>query len=740
LALLIPFILSSQAPQSPAPCADPAIPLVELARTYKFPPPHGSKAESAYRDMMKYFAKPNPTSYHNRLADYKWLEQMSTPDLHITMALGILYASGPDINFPGSVGYRHNMVANNALADDAAARALVSAIEQDPSQWLAAVGLARVSLVSPEPDRRVQAIAAVKRAMEYDPENVALQLAWHDLLVIEEKTQESLDFVRAHPHACAAVKHALAESLLLTGDTAAGAKLYIEALKNAGPDELHRFRDDMRVAASIGQLKKYEATPPAKRAAWILDFWQYSATSFARSLEARISEQMIRAAYADVHFRRRETVVSSDDPNWMTDTSHVVPWDTRGVTYVRHGAPLRRFRVLNQCFEPYEAWVYSAEDQPWIFWFKRNCLSPESGGARGDDWYPTFGPPLCGSPFLPRPVPTLAEAKAKLEAHPEEIDRRDIYTLLSEYDTRYNDMLHECAKEALGVPTRTAQLLSTDFQREGVRLFNGAQWQESAGHQLENRVRLVVAAYEFQNAQHHSEIAALSWIPVADLSKGGTTATEMQFNYIIAEADTSMIATRVDGSTTVPARANVNGILHNVVMIPDVKTGSSTMRVIALDAADTTRGGIRTAPLNVRGYPSPQGMSDIVLAIPDLAGILQRGSFSIEPLPGHIADFGQQFRVFFEVYGAEKGADVKTTLSVTRTDQSALQQLRSLFPGKVASRTLSFDRKAELDERGVFVEDVLLSGDFVPGQYVVEVTISFGGRKYTRHTGLTIIK
>jgi hypothetical protein len=517
-------------------------------------------------------------------------------------------------------------------------------------------------------------------------------------------------------------------------------RLYIDALRNAGPDELHRFRDDMRVAASVGQLKKYEETPPAKRAEWILNFWNYSATSFARTLEARITEQMIRAAYADANFRRRETQVSSDDSNWVTDSSHIVPWDTRGVTYVRHGAPLRRFRVLKQCNEPYEAWVYSTENQPWIQWFKRNCWSPTGGGARNDDWYPIFGPPLCGDAWLPRPVPTFEEAKAKYRTRPEDIDRRDIYIMLSEYDPRYNVMSQECAKEALGVPTRTAQLLSTDFQREGVRTFNSMQWQESAGHQLESRVRLVIGAYEFQDARHRSELVAVSWIPMADLTKGGGQARAMQFSYIITDSDTTMNADRVDGSTTVPSQIDANGILNNVVTIPNVRIGASKLRVIALDAGDTTRGGIRSAPVNVRGFPTPQGMSDIVLAVPDAEGVLHRGAFSIEPLPGHIVDVSKPFRVFFEIYGMKAADEVKTTLTVTRTDMSALQQLRSLFPGKVASRSITFSRKAELDDRGVFVEDVQMNGDLVPGDYVVDVTITAGGKKYTRHTGLTIIR
>src|SRR5205085_947189 len=127
------------APRHVSACVDPAVPLTELARDYKFPDPADAKTRQAYEELKQYFANPTPRGYHNRLTDYRWVESMTVPDLHKAMALGILYAGGPDLNLPGSVGYRHNTVASNALADDQAARALSAVVAQDPSQWLAAV-------------------------------------------------------------------------------------------------------------------------------------------------------------------------------------------------------------------------------------------------------------------------------------------------------------------------------------------------------------------------------------------------------------------------------------------------------------------------------------------------------------------------------------------------------------------------------------------------------------------------
>ena len=747
IAFLIPIVFAAhlafptragmQNARGGAVCTDPAMPLIEIARDYRFPEPGTGREREAYVLAKRYFTRPTPRAYHNILSEYKWIDGMSREDLHIATILGVLYASGPDVNLPTATGYRHNAIAANALADDAGARALNAVISKDPTQWIAAVALTRIALVSPEEERMLQATSAVRRALQVDTSNTALQLAWHDLLVAQERAPEALAFSRRFPNTCAAVQHAHAESLLLTGDTAAGVRLYLETLRQARPDELHRFYDDMRVAASRRQLRDYEKTPREKRGAWIEKFWNYAATSYARSVEARVSEQIIRAAYADVHFRKFESAVSSDRPNWVSDTAHIVPWDSRGVTYIRHGAPLHRFKVMNQCLESYEAWVYSAEESPWVVWFEHECISPEAG-ARNFDWRPIYAPPMCGRPFLTRPVPTFETAKAKLESHPEEIDRRDIYTLLMEYDPRYKSLLHECAKVAIGDPTPKAIALHGKLEREGITLFNRLQWRESAAPQLAKRAQMTVAAYEFQDAQRRPEVAAFSWIPLSDLGDNDSAAESMRFSYIVA--DTLLRASRVDAVSVVPPHGGERGaLLRNTATLTDVGFGMWNMRVIAIDPADTTRGAIRSVPLNVRGAGAAFDMSDIVLAVPDVRGALRRGTFAVEPVPGHVMDVGRAFRVFFEVYGVANGETVSTTVSVTRLDQSALQELRNLFRDKVATRTITFPRNAELDSRGVLVQDVLLSGDLLPGDYKVDVTIQLpNGKSVTRHTGLLI--
>lgn len=713
-------LLAAASPQAdPVRCADPATPFRELALTYDWPTPPSDRTAKAFGLLKDYLRSGEAGEYREALAEYKWLATSHRNDLHINLALGVLYAAGPDLNFHGAEGYRHNAVANNSNADDRAARSLGAVLAADSSVWLAAVALTRIALVSPEPDRMEQAVSATASLLRGDSADITARLLWHDLLVARELWPAAEQFASAFGTPCTALKHAMAEALLLNGDTAAGVRLYLAALDSARPDELYRFYDDIRVMATVGQLADYEAALPEERARWIRALWSYSATSFARSLEARVAEHVARATYADIHFRATEfAVATQNDVGWISDTTHLVPWDARGVLYVRHGPPLHRFAVRDQCSEPYEAWVYTTDDGPSIFWFTRNCVSPDGLAPRHADWQPVFAPPACGRPFLTRPVPTLESSLTKLRVSPDSLDRREVYTLLSQYDARYTDILNECAKIPMGGATLALQRMLPILGREGLQRFRDAEWSESSFPQIETRVRLATAAYEFRDAQQRPEIAALAWIPTADLT-GASQATDVRLSFVLATPP----LTAVRRDTTVTVAGARGGVLQGVAMLPVTEPAASTLRVIALDAADTTRGGVRALPVAVRADAGRHAASDIVIGVPGTPGVLRRGTYAVAPLPGHRITTGQDFRLFAEVYGAVAGEAADVTVRVRRIDNGALARLRRLFPRRAAERTLTFTRQVDLDARGVMVEDVVVSGDLLPGDYTIELTV-----------------
>ena len=271
--------------------------------------------------------------------------------------------------------------------------------------------------------------------------------------------------------------------------------------------------------------------------------------------------------------------------------------------------------------------------------------------------------------------------------------------------------------------------------REGLARFRSAEWSESAFPHLRSRVRLATAAYEFRDARMRPELAALAWIPVRDVGDIASSATDMRFSFILATPP----LTAIRRDTTVAVSDARGGVVRGIAMLPVTERGASTLRVIALDPADTTRGGVRAVPLRVRGDTGARGISDIVLAVPDVPGLLRRGTHAVAPLPGHTITTGASFRLFAEVYGAEDGEEAAVTVRIRRVDASALAQLRRLFPGREAERTLSFARRVDLDERGVMVEDIIVGGDLIPGDYTIELTVVLElGETVVRETALHV--
>jgi tetratricopeptide (TPR) repeat protein len=241
-----------------------------------WPAPPEGKARSTFERLKQYLREPDDSEYRSLVREYQKLAESHRSSTHIQLALGVLYATGPDLNPPGVSGYRNGVKLHLALADDNAARALSRVAKDDPSQWLAPALLTGIAVSTREKARIRQAAELVENALQHDPDNVAMQLAWSDLLVAQDREDEAVAFWGEHTPVCASELHAEAEALLLTGDST-GAQLYLDALHRAGPDELSRFYDDARVIFGPEDARAWASTAPEHRAGWLALFWERSA-------------------------------------------------------------------------------------------------------------------------------------------------------------------------------------------------------------------------------------------------------------------------------------------------------------------------------------------------------------------------------------------------------------------------------------------------------------------------------
>jgi hypothetical protein len=583
-----------------------------------------------------------------------------------------------------------------------------------------------VALVSIETERIEQAQRMIRRALSADPESVPLNLAWTDLLNRQERFDDALQYIEEPDAGCAVQAVAKAEALMLTGDTATGSRLYLKTLETAAPHELDRYYDDVRVMMTVAYDKTYRALPQEQRAKWLRAYWERTAAASGRTVEIRVAEQTIRAAYADTHFR---TPFVPIDANFqplavLSDTSHVVPWDPAGIIYVRHGPPDYRYQT-DEGSAWYEAWVYASMQPPVIVLFSKGRLPPTP-------WIQMYAPP-CTPAFLGRWDPEAADARL---ASGGPVTMRDIYYALSSIDSRYGELISECMFVAMGLKRIRYENLVVQYRYDNRKLFPRLVHSESSLPHFTKPVRIAASAYEFRTPAGEPEVVAMSAIPVVDLTDSASQTTILRIAYSVTD---SMIGSfRSDTVVEVPSRAT-SGLVRVPITWRNPSIVNGTMRVTVMDPEDTLRGATKAVAFKLHEDRAPVSISDIVLADVGIEGPLVRGAFKLSPLPNHEVQPGDAFRVFFELYGVKENEEVSTTVYIHRVDQKTIrEQLR--LAGKRQDRTVQFDDRVSLDPRGIAMRDIEIAGDLVPGHYAIEVTVKTKAGVVAKRAGTLIVE
>jgi hypothetical protein len=259
---------------------------------------------------------------------------------------------------------------------------------------------------------------------------------------------------------------------------------------------------------------------------------------------------------------------------------------------------------------------------------------------------------------------------------------------------------------------------------------------ESARRRLSRPLRLLASAYAFRDAGGRTELATFAWVPAADVSQLDADAA-LQLNFALL------------GSTGAPVRVDTTALVRNgferdgAVLRMAVRFPSpppvegARLHVFVGDARDPERGGYaeqRIAAIT----PGARAISSIVVAVPGEAGPLLRGPHRVAPQPGHMVTLGESFRLFYELYGIARDAQVQTTIRIRRTREDDLEGVLARFSGKRAERELQFREPADPDGRGVVVRDVDIAGDLVPGDYAIDVLVRTSGAELRGSAALRI--
>ncbi|MEX2282297.1 MAG: GWxTD domain-containing protein [Gemmatimonadota bacterium] len=668
--------------------------------------------------------------------------------------LGLALAGGPGVRVPSPGGVLDGFVLAHSLAGlvsqdprSRAGRQFLKAIELDPSLAPAAVHLADLALELRSKDMLRQSSEALQRMVAdgfaYDDVTTALsrvQAALGDVAGAEATVAAAA----ASDRSTAGALRAHAEALLRQpGKADAGAKAYFEGLAKADDASIVSFFDDLRIIASESELAGWEQRTLDSRRAWLQHFWDKRAASSGKTIGERMAEHYRRLAEAQTRYRREGKRGASPGGSLVQDKFDLdqLPFDERGLIYVRHGQPERVIRTSNADLRANESWVYtlpSGKTQLYHFVVLRD----------GTDY---------------RMVDDLLQAMDPSSA---EMPYEGIVSLLEDrgpYDQRYNilanrfNAIRNNKWGASSANTLCQALGGTNCMGTGsgaARAIDGASSmmeiiaQSRINIANENREAALDAlardsdrpdfktalpfyydVYMFKGAQRKVDLTAAIAIPGTSLEPrqiDDVLVYSLQLSFIVIDTMVGSVTRR----DTVyhfrsPRRLGKGEHLRVHTDLSATASRSTVHRLVIRDLGQDGRGQMYGGNTVVTAYDGTGiQLSDIVLAEPE-KGSWQRGTASLALVPPRQFLEGQPLTLFYEVYNLPADTPYRTEITLAPTSEtSGFTRLKKLFGGSDGSVQLRFDGVAVQDDNGRVQEIRRVTTELKPGKYRVRLNIT----------------
>lgn len=651
-----------------------------------------------------------------------------TPDpARAHAAIGMIYARGPDLTVPDADGYLVRRVQMATNAESRARREFLLAIDLDPTLIEPALELTRLALATRAPATLRAAQSVIDTVSRHVPSDIRIWTTKADIeaaLGNATAAEQSARMAIAEGD-CAPPWQALAMALALENrDEEAGAA-YRHALDAAVTDfDWTRLYDDVKALLDPDELADARDVTKAFRFIWLRNWWERAAARSGRTFAERTAGNLRRIDHAQRRFRRMSSrgarpasiafgvapavdaadqpAVPGGDPGsfqalWLNPTLADLPFDERGLIWIRHGEPDRVLITGGETSRklPNETWIYWRSDGNWLFNFVKARDWP--------DWLLSNGPLCMGDYNLDRVA----------------------------YDTHYQRLFTLCR----GPDRVAAVLVHRELAADLQAMASVALRTEGEPHHFDRSLPTITATYAFRGDRMQTDLAAITWLPLERLKRDATGAVAVRLS-VIATAQGEGRVERVDTVLATGPAAGAGSSaasLRALVMLEPAPTDSATIRFVVSDANNASLGADRgqERAIPAFGGTGPDA-SDLVIAYPGTDGPLRRGDIALSPVPDHAIRVGESVRLYYELYAMPPDESYTTTLRVERADREGLARLLDLFPGRSERQDLRFGGIAP-DSGDVIREDRQIGGSLLPGTYDLTVEI-------TTSTGATIVR
>jgi hypothetical protein len=557
------------------------------------------------------------------------------------------------------------VVAGQALAEalglDAGSRALRAfrrALEVDPGFSPAAESI--VPLAIARRDRA--ALDHARRVLAADEQNGRFAVDALLALADAEAALGNLDAAASAATRAATLannradqpvaSYRLATVLFLHGDDERGANAWFAAIDSLTTALEARVFADLETVADDHERERWQGSDRRARQLFLRTFWDVRAALAGVSTAERIGSHYRRLAGARDRFPRRRKW-GAPPANALLLERPDLPFDDRGLIFIRHGEPDHIVRTPNAFAPPSESWVYRQPDGGFrVLHFDNYASGTRSLGVVGN------------------PEATAGEG-----------GMGDAY---NEYVLIYNLPCDaQWAGDRAAYDRRLALLRCNEFDRRSisaeVRRDARAALRTDSDHPDYSRdLPFAFDAFTFRGSNRLTDVTTAIVVSADTLDT--TAGAALDLSLILADTLFSRV-TRLDTTVRWPTPPAAGALLR-LHATQAVSPGMAVAQRLALrDAFNPAHGRLAGASLEIPDYSGSQLMiSDIVLASPDSAGTFRRGDVSLSLVPTR--EFpAAAFHVFYEVYNLAADAAYETELVLERRQGGLGGTLRRLLSG-----------------------------------------------------------
>ncbi len=646
----------------------------------------------------------------------------ASPWAHYGVALA--YLASPEIRIGGFGGIFSKLtiaqIAAEIIGEDPASRARVAlrhVLELDPGFAQATIELAQLALATRNKDELTEARDAVKTALSaHASSELAIMLA--DLAVAladPDAAETAANAVAATTPDSSVALHVIGSVFMrVPGQETRGTTAYLVGIEKLTPAGAARYHDDVAFIASDLERTQWadalDSKTIDKRRDWVRGFWNVRAARSAVPVEERIVEHYRRLDVAlSKYYRSQKRGAPEAHSVLLEPQSERLPFDDRGIVYVRYGKPDQVIRTNAAGLHPNETWLYNGiEGARQFFHFV---------ASRGSHDFTLVDDILTAATDNAPAESVIALIEDRLKLDP----RYGIFAarLRSlQFGTASSDQLTSFRLDNAMLATKHREEVLASLRRD------------AAEKHFEHEIPFYYDLYNFKGLSSSTDVTAAIAIP-GSMLQGRVLDGRLVYGVAISVIFIDTLSSRVERKDTTLRfwSSRVLGPRDNLRLHMNLSATPSTStvtRVAIENLFEPGAGNVYAGRMEVRDFTGKQLMlSEIVLADSTTRGPWQRDMVQLSLLPPRQINEGSMFSLFYEIYNLPAGNRYRTELLIQATEGGGLVRgVRKLLGGGSGEVRLSFEEEARSNVAGTAQELRRIRAELKPGRYRARVQVT----------------